>query len=286
LLSLRKQALNDFTTVVVDDGSTDGTATMLHEQFPEVVVIPGDGNLWWSRATNAGVRYALEAGADHVMTLNNDTIAPDDFIAKMRAAAEQRPTALIGALAVDADTGNFVYGGQIVRWTSGNFVDLLMLLKKDEVSGLHAVTHLPGRGLLIPSLVFNKVGLFDADRFPQVMADYDFSGKATKAGYETFCNCDARLLIYPQESGDVQLRRAKSIRHYYLHLFGIKGGGNLGFFCKFALLNCPRKFLILFLVLGMSRRIAGYLLDWVREILLGKEPFNRSTFPERRPPAL
>ena len=40
--------------VVVDDGSPDDTAAHLAEQDPDVHVVPGDGNLWWSGAINVG----------------------------------------------------------------------------------------------------------------------------------------------------------------------------------------------------------------------------------------
>jgi GT2 family glycosyltransferase len=283
LLSLRQQTFKDFTTVIVDDGSSDGTAGMLREEFPEVVVLPGDGSLWWSKATNTGVRHALDNGARYVMALNNDTLAPPDFIERMLSAAEIRPTALLGALAVDVRTGQVIYGGEIVSWKTGTFTNLTDMLGSDDLHGLHQVTLLPGRGLLVPSGVFSRVGFFDAERFPQGMADYDFTLRTARAGYDTLCNCDARLLIYPEESGDVRLRRTRSIRNYYSHLFGIKGGGNLDIFWKFAFRNCPRKALVPFLILGVLRRIVGYPGDWLREALAstpsGPTPSQRSRAP-------
>ncbi|NEP47383.1 MAG: glycosyltransferase [Moorea sp. SIO3C2] len=46
------QANNDNTSVIsviiVDDDSTDGTREMIRRQFPNVYLIEGDGNLWWT----------------------------------------------------------------------------------------------------------------------------------------------------------------------------------------------------------------------------------------------
>jgi GT2 family glycosyltransferase len=55
LLSLRKQTYKNFKVIIVDDGSMDGTGDMIEKDFPEVIPLKGDGELWWTGATNMGV---------------------------------------------------------------------------------------------------------------------------------------------------------------------------------------------------------------------------------------
>jgi GT2 family glycosyltransferase len=266
LVSLSRQTVTEFHVVVVDDGSTDGTREMIQTQFPTVSVLRGDGNLWWTRATNLGVQYALDRGAKYLMTLNDDVLATDNFVEKMMLWAEREPKALLGAIALDHVTGKPVYGGEIINWKRASYIHLLDLLKPEEQHGLHAVTHLPGRGLLIPADVIRKIGLFDASHFPQAAADHDFTHKAIRAGYSAFCNYDAQVLVYPDSLTGLHSRKNKSFKNYLNHLFGIKGGANVVYFFFYAVRNCPMHILPLYLTIGLSRRVFGYLCDWLQEL--------------------
>ncbi|WP_324674386.1 glycosyltransferase family 2 protein [Hymenobacter sp. GOD-10R] len=260
LLSLRKQTDQRFRTVVVDDGSTDGTAQMLADEFPEVEVVTGDGNLFWTAGVNAGIRRALELGATRVMTLNNDVVTEPTFVAQMLADADRHPTAVLGALELDIATGKPIYGGERLDFRTNTRRDLLEELKPEQFKGLHPVTYLPGRGLLIPKAVIEKIGLFDEKRLPHYLADFDYTSVARRAGFPVYCNYDARLSTYPDESGQTLTRKQRSFKGYYQHLFGIRGGGNMVNFTHFALKNCPKPYLPYFLLNGYARRVVGYFL--------------------------
>jgi GT2 family glycosyltransferase len=260
LESLRGQTSQDFRTVVVDDGSTDETAAALARDYPEVEVVTGDGNLFWTAGVNAGIRRALALGADRVMTLNNDVVAAPDFVAQMLAAAAQHPTAVLGALEFDANTGETIYGGERLDFRTNTTYKLLEELPANQRTGLHPVTYLPGRGLLIPRAVTDKIGLFDEKRLPHYLADFDYTSVARRAGFPVYCNYDAKLSTYPEESGQTLTRKQRSIKGYYQHLFSIRGGGNMVNFTHFALKNCPKPYLPYFLLNGYARRLVGYFL--------------------------
>lgn len=260
LESLNRQTDKRFKVIIVDDGSTDGTDEMLRTEFPEVEVLHGDGNLFWTAGVNMGIRHALKLGADKIMTMNNDVVVDERMIEQMYKWHAQKPEALIGALELDAATGKPIFGGERLDWLLGKTQQILEIIPEKERKGLHAVTHLPGRGLFIPRIVFEKIGLFDEDRFPHYIADYDYTHTARRAGFELFVNYDATILTYPEESGDRQNRKTKSFKNYYNHLFDIKGGGNLRDFTRFTFKNCPPPYIPYYLANGYARRIFGYML--------------------------
>jgi GT2 family glycosyltransferase len=245
---------------------------MIAAEFPEVALLRGDGNLWWTRAINMGVEYALTQGADYIITLNDDIILHDNFIEEMISKAAENPGALLGGLEIDSSTKTPIYGGKLIDWKRAKYNSVLDTLSSADRHGLHAVNHLPGRELLIPAEVFHKIGLFDAKNFPQTIADYDFTYRAYKAGYRVYCNYDAQIEVYSDTQGGMEYRELKSWRNYRKHLFSIKGKANLNRFLRFGLKNCPRQYLVTFLLIGVSRRIGGYLFEWVYDGVRRRTP--------------
>jgi len=260
LQSLNEQTYLNFSTIIVDDGSTDGTSEMIEDMFPDVQLLHGNGNLWWTGGINMGITHALKSKADYIITLNDDTVIPPTFMENMVKWANRKPKAVFGALEVDIHTQKLLYAGQIEKWGMDKSIRLLEQLKNKEKNGIHRVDTFHGRGLWVPKEVFNKIGLFDKDTFPHYMADFDFVYNAHKAGFEVFCNFDAFVYSYPEACGDKENKVQKNISKYYNHLFGVKGGGNLKNFTRYTLKNCPSKVVPMRLFVGYSRRIVGYWL--------------------------
>jgi hypothetical protein len=137
-----------------------------------------------------------------------------------------------------------------------------VLPEEKKRGGLHEVHLYPGRGLLIPTKVFETIGLFDEKGLPHYMADHDFTVTAFRHGFKIYCNYDAKLYTYPEEGGDHKIRVSKTLGNYFKHLFSIRGGGNLKNFTVYTLRNCPKKDIPVSLLMGYIRRIGGF---WVKQ---------------------
>jgi GT2 family glycosyltransferase len=260
LISLRNQTYKNHKTIIIDDGSTDGTKEMLEKEFPEVIVLHGDGTLFWTAAMNRGVRHALKLGADFIFTLNNDTLAAPDLLEKMMYWQLRTPNALLGALDIDATSRKPYYGGEIINWKWSKARFLLDELEEEERHGLHEVSLFHARGLLVPRKVYETIGLYEEKKLPHYMADNDFTLMAKRHGFKIYCNYDACLYTYPEEGGDHKIKKNKTLKNYYNHLFSIKGGANLKNYTIYVFRNCPKKDIPLALLSGYVRRFAGFWL--------------------------
>lgn len=94
LKALRQQTFRDFETVVVDDGSTDGSPWFVGHVYPEVRLIALDKNRGFAHAVNEGFHAAR---GDVIVLLNNDTEPDPHWLEEIARALDDNPHAGIVA---------------------------------------------------------------------------------------------------------------------------------------------------------------------------------------------
>ncbi|MBR6237677.1 MAG: glycosyltransferase family 2 protein [Lachnospiraceae bacterium] len=85
LLSLSESESDGFETIVVDDGSKDGSAEYVRTSHPDVKLIALAENTGFAAAVNRGIEAAT---TKYVLLLNNDTKVIGDFVRRMEQAIE------------------------------------------------------------------------------------------------------------------------------------------------------------------------------------------------------
>jgi GT2 family glycosyltransferase len=182
--SLREQTLGAFETILVDNGSVDGSVTFVKEHFPEVDVVPLDENRGIAAAFNAGIEAST---AEFVVLLNNDTEQDPGWLEALVRGAEDHPEAgFFASKLVDFHDRTMLDGAGDAMRLSGlpyrlghGERDGGRFDRPGYVFGACAAAALYRRDML------DEVGLFDED-FVSYCEDGDLSFRAQLAGYRCF----------------------------------------------------------------------------------------------------
>jgi hypothetical protein len=193
-----------FSIVVIDDGSSDGTSAWINDNYPEIIVLHGDGNLWWSGGINKGTKYAIsELRADYILWWNNDVIPEEQYFQKLKSIVDTSNVIIGGSKIYFAHNPNIVWSMGGVFDTNNGRKYMIGMGEQDNQSLMKkkSVDWLPGMGTIIHKSVFTKIGFVDETNFPQYHGDSDFTFRAKLAGYEIIVYPDLKLWNDKSNSG-------------------------------------------------------------------------------------
>lgn len=188
--SLLKQSYKDFKIVVVDNGSTDNSKTLLEEyqrKNPERVnLIYNPKNFGFAGGVNTGIEWALNDDFEYVALFNNDAEADKDWLKQLVEAARPREIGISTGLLLHGDgktidsTGDWytTWGLPFPRNRNDKTVN--------APSGGYVFSASGGASLYKTSLL-KEIGMFDEDLFAYY-EDTDISFRAQLAGYKIIYN--------------------------------------------------------------------------------------------------
>lgn len=196
--SLRHQDTDEFTVLVVDNASSDGSVPFITENYPEVKVLVMAENLGFSGGVNAGI---LASETPYVILLNNDTESDPHYVKALINAMDKDPKLFSVSPKMvqfhqrdrldDAGDGYTVTGWGFQRGLDRD--------KDDPAYNKPCSVFTACAGAAIyRRAVFDKIGLFDTAHFAY-LEDIDIGYRARIYGYRNVYEPSA--VVYHVGSG-------------------------------------------------------------------------------------
>jgi GT2 family glycosyltransferase len=209
-LDTQRPAGANIEIVLVDAGSSDGTAEAVARDFPDVTVVHRGPELFWNGGMRVALAHAYEKDPDFYLWLNDDVELDDDAVGRLLTCHDQlqatrpAPTIVVGSTR-DPATGDHTYGG-VIRPDRVRRMRYQLVPPGDHPQRVETMN---GNCVLVPRAVVERIGNLAA-AYTHGMGDYDYGHRADRAGCEiwiapgTIGTCPGiRLLPDPPRSPSI-----------------------------------------------------------------------------------
>jgi len=183
--SLPRLTYPNVSAVVVDNASQDDTVAALRARHPDLTILENRRNLGYAGGNNAGMRWALERGADYVQLINSDTeITPELTAEPVRVAETDPRIAVVGCR-------NILMEDQARLWGAYSTLTYGPFLVRSDGAGaadgpqwqvLRDVDAVIGNGYLWRRAALEDIGLLDETLFGY-HEDVDWCERARRGGW-------------------------------------------------------------------------------------------------------
>ncbi len=196
--SLKEQTFQDFETILVDNGSTDGSTEFSEKRYGQFLrILRNEENLGFAAGNNIGIRVAR---GKYIVLLNNDTRVDPHWLEELVKATGCDPAVGMWASKVCSyDRRNRIEGvGELIYWDGlcrarGQYED-----DHGQYDALEEVLLPPGCGAMYRKSLFDGMGLFDEDFFAYA-DDTEIGIRARLAGWK--CLYVPLAIVYHKSSG-------------------------------------------------------------------------------------
>lgn len=194
LESLQNSTYINHRILVLDNASKDGSVDAIQTEYPNVEIIKLTENLGYAGNNNVGISAAINAGADWVFVLNEDTILAKDCLAQLVSVGKINPKiGILGPMVYHHDEPDVIQsaGGSLsATWESIHVGQ--NTLDQGQYSNPRTVDWISGCAILVRKEVIQEVGMLD-ERFFYYWEETEWCIRTSRAGWEIWHIPQAKL---------------------------------------------------------------------------------------------
>ncbi len=191
------QVYPDFEVIVVDNASTDGSAELVTERYPQVRLIRNERNLGFAAGNNIGLRAAA---GDVLVLLNQDTEVRPGWLAALVEAVQNPAIGIVGCKLLYPD-GTIQHAGAYldeVRGASEHYGRYE--LDTGQYDTPREVEFVTGAAVALTRATLSRVGELDEGFAPVYYEDVDWCYRVREAGLRVWYCPQAAAVHYESTS--------------------------------------------------------------------------------------
>lgn len=195
---IKHSTFKNVKTIILDDGSTDGSFDYISRYNPDILVIKGSGNNWWTEGLNICIRKALSLASneDYILTINNDCVFDKYYIKKMFEKIQSlKNKAVLSSFECDSITKREVTGYLYNNWQEGKISNNIRPRGCKEVDIVYT------KGTIFSVKCIKNIGLLDTKNFPHYASDLEYAARLKRHGYSLYIDSACRVFCDQQRTG-------------------------------------------------------------------------------------
>jgi GT2 family glycosyltransferase len=191
--SIEHQLYRNFRILVLDNGSTDGSAEALRKLGNRITLIESSENLGYAGGNNLAMREAFARGADYVWLFNSDALAPPDTLARMIEVCEADGRIGLASPLIREENDRIQFAGRMFDLTvpdtcSTDDIGQARTWQADHPDRIA----LTGTAMLVSRALFERIGGLDDSLFAY-WEDTDYSIRSATAGFRNIVVFDVSI---------------------------------------------------------------------------------------------